>query len=148
LCDNEVQSPGVPDHLRACAILPGSGGTDSEKKFSTARAGPDTNGEISVMQENQERSGSPLTCPRNLHENGEELQERNITATTMTALLSTAVQTYDEWTLIHHRNGKGGTKQAPNGPKEHKIGPKEPKVGPKVGNRTMRKTAIGSQLTN
>jgi hypothetical protein len=85
------------------------------------------------MQENQERSGSPLACPRNLQENGEELQEPNISATTMTALLSTAVQTYDEWTLIHHRNGKGGTKQAPNGPKEQKNGPKEPKVGPKVG---------------
>jgi hypothetical protein len=86
-----------------------------------------------VIQENQERSGSPLACPRNLHQNGEELQEPNISATMMTALLSTAVQTYDEWTLIHHRNGKGGTKQAPNGPKEQKNGPKEPKVGPKVG---------------
>jgi hypothetical protein len=53
----------------------------------------------------------------------------------MTALLSTELQTYDEWTYITKRNGKGGTKQAANGPKEHKVWPKEPKDEPKSAKR-------------
>jgi hypothetical protein len=88
----------------------------------------------------------PKACPSTLHENGQELQETNISATTMTALLSMDVQTYDAWTLIQHRNGKGGTNQALNGPKEQKIRPKEPKVGPKVGKTKQSQQGIGSQL--
>jgi hypothetical protein len=64
----------------------------------------------------------------------------------MTALLSTDVQTYEQWTLIATRNGKGGTKQAANGRKEQKNGPKEPKERPKVGTTKQSTKTIGSQL--
>jgi hypothetical protein len=82
-------------------------------------------------------------CPGNLQESGKELQETMNSATTMTALLSTDVQTYTEWTLIPNRNGKGGTKHVSNRRKEQKNGPNEPKVGPK---ECHPKNEIGSQL--
>jgi hypothetical protein len=109
---------------------------------------PDTNErmKVSVNQANQERSETPKACPGNLHESGKELQETTNSAKTMTALLSTDVQTYTEWTFIPKRNGKGGTKQISNGLKEQKIRPKEPKVGPKESHQKQAKNEIGSQL--
>jgi hypothetical protein len=101
---------------------------------------------IHEVQNRQERSGSPIAC---LHETGKELQEPNISEQQMTALLSMELQTYDAWTIIHKRNGKGGTEQASNGPKAQKVGPKEPKVWPKVGPKggkgKQSKHEIGSQ---
>jgi hypothetical protein len=64
----------------------------------------------------------------------------------MTALLSTAVQTYEQWTLVARMNGKGGTKQVCNGRKEQKNGPKEPKERPKGGETKQSIKQIGSQL--
>jgi hypothetical protein len=123
-----------PD-LPPCDILPGSKGTDGETQFNTGTSPPATNDgqEVSMTRAIVERSGTPVVCPKSLHKSGTELQEETISAMQMTALLSTELQTYDEWTLIPQRNGKGGTKQAPNGPKEQKVGPKTPKVRPKVG---------------
>jgi hypothetical protein len=92
-----------------------------------------------VKQESPERSGTPVVCPRNLHERGKELQEETISAKEMTALLSTGVQTYGDWTLVANRNGKGGTKQADNGPKA-------PNIRPKDGNKKQSIKEIGSQL--
>jgi hypothetical protein len=89
----------------------------------------------------------PKAGPGNLHESGKELQETTNSAKTMTALLSTDVQTYTEWTLVPQRNGKGGTKQVSNGPKEQKIGPKEPRVGPKESDQKQSNKEIGSQLS-
>jgi hypothetical protein len=66
-------------------------------------------------------------------------EKNNISAKETTALLSMDVQTYEEWTLISKRNGKGGTKQAFQGPKE-------PKIGPKVGKTKQSNKEIGSQL--
>jgi hypothetical protein len=126
---NSQLSPGLPDHLRACDILPRGA---SETQVNTAGQHPETNegNEVSLSHASQERWEMPKVCPSTLHDNGQELQETNLSATTMTALLSTDVQTYDAWTLIQHRNGKGGTNQALNGPKE---GPKKsPKLGPKL----------------
>jgi hypothetical protein len=142
------QSPGVPDHLRACDILQGaSGGADSDTPVSTART-PETNEgtKVSMNHGSQERSEMPIACPKHLHEAGKELQGKLNSATTMTALLSADVQTYDAWTLVPKRNGKGGTKHAPNGPKVQKVGPKEPKERPKVGTNQRENNAIGSQL--
>jgi hypothetical protein len=101
---------------------------------------------VSVNHVSQKRSETPKACPGNLHERGTELQERKNLATPMTALLSTDVQIYNEWTLIPQRNGKGGTKRVPNGPKEQKDGPKEPKVGPKESHPKQFKEEICSQL--
>jgi hypothetical protein len=130
-----------------CDILPGS--------INTVIGHPETNegnqvSRIQEVQENQEQSGSEKACPANLHDTGKELQEHNISAQQMTALLSTELQTYEAWTIIHHRNGKGGTKQASNGSNEPKVGPKDPKVwpkgGPKGGKEIRSKHEIGSQL--
>jgi hypothetical protein len=93
-----------------------------------------------------ERSGTPVVCPKSLHKSGTELQEETNLARKMTALLSTEIQIYEEWALIPQRNGKGGTKQAPNGPKEQKVGPKAPKVWPKVGEMKRSNNAIDSQI--
>jgi hypothetical protein len=93
-----------------------------------------------MTQENPERSETRIVCPNPLHDDGKELQEKKNSAKGMTALLSHNVQTYDGWTLIANRNGKGGTNQA-------FPGPKEPKVRPKDGKREQStKTEVGSQL--
>jgi hypothetical protein len=129
-----------------CDILPRGA---SETQVNTAGQHPETNegNEVSLSHASQERWEMPKVCPSTLHDNGQELQETNLSATTMTALLSTDVQTYDAWTLIQHRNGKGGTNQALNGPKEQKVGPKKkPKVRPKVGKTKQSQQGIGSQL--
>jgi hypothetical protein len=84
-------------------------GTDGETQFNTEKINPDTKG------------------------------ENNVSAKEMTAHLSMDVQTYEEWTLISKRNGKGGTKQAFKGPKQ-------PKAWPKVGKTKQSNKEIGSQL--
>jgi hypothetical protein len=135
-------SPGLPDHLRACDIL--SRGT-STTQVNTAGQHPETNegNEISMSHASQERWEMPQACPSNLHENGQELQETNISATTMTALVSTDVQTYDAWTLETAREEliKLATDQ-----KSRKSGPKSPKLGPKLATTKQSRQGIGSQL--
>jgi hypothetical protein len=142
------QSPDIPAHLRACDILPGHALTDGETQVNTGSMDPDTMemNEVSMKQGSTERSGTPKAGPPKLHEIGKELQKTNISATTMTKPLSTELQTYDAWTYITKRNGKGGTKQVSNGSKEHKVWPKEPKVGPKVCKTKEDNNEIGSQI--
>jgi hypothetical protein len=102
--------------------------------------------EMNEVSMKQKRSETPKACPPKLHKIGKELQETNISGTTMTTLLSTELQTYDEWNYITKRNGKGGTKQASNGPKEHKVWPKEPKVGPMVCKMKEANNEIGNEI--
>jgi hypothetical protein len=80
--------------------------------------------------------------PSKLHIVGKELQETNISATQMTALLSAELQTYDEWTYIDKRNGKGGTNKHPTSQKSTKIGPKSPTKSPKLGPRIAKRKRL------
>jgi hypothetical protein len=86
---------------------------------NSKRGNPDTwkRNEVSVIPAIKERSEIKEVCPPELHEGGKELQEGNISATSMTALLNAKVQTYTTWTLVPKRNGDGGTYKAANGPK-------------------------------
>jgi hypothetical protein len=95
--------------------------------------------EVSVIPAIKERSEIQEVCPPELHEGGKELQEGNISATSMTALFNAKVQTYTPWTLVPKRNSEGGTYKAAKGPKA-------PKVRPKVDETKQSKSVIGSQL--